>query len=66
MPQLQKAIPVAVAPFRKFLRVVIRALPRRTEPSCSSFFIVRRDIAKQGAKGQSFLQGLQPVVWKRR
>jgi len=27
MPQLQKTIPVAVAPFKKFLRVVIRSLP---------------------------------------
>jgi hypothetical protein len=28
MPQLQKAIPVAVAPFKKFLRVVIGSLAR--------------------------------------
>jgi hypothetical protein len=28
IPQLQKAIPVAAAPFKKFLRVVIRPLPR--------------------------------------
>jgi hypothetical protein len=27
MPQLQKVIPVAAAPFRKFLRLVIRFLP---------------------------------------
>jgi hypothetical protein len=30
MPQLQKAIPVAIAPFKKLLRVVMRS-PRRPE-----------------------------------
>jgi hypothetical protein len=27
IPQLQKAIPVAAAPFKKLLRVLIRSLP---------------------------------------
>src|SRR5260370_17999828 len=33
MPQLQKAIPVAAAPFKKFLRVVIQCSPRWFKPA---------------------------------
>jgi hypothetical protein len=32
MPQLQKAIPVAAVPFKKFLRVVIGRLPDKALP----------------------------------
>jgi hypothetical protein len=42
MPQLQKAIPVAAAPFKKFLRVVICSLPNGRSlgaPACFSIVL---------------------------
>jgi hypothetical protein len=44
MPQLQKAIPVAVAPFKKFLRVVI---PLCLPGSPESAFSFGRSIARR-------------------
>jgi hypothetical protein len=57
MPQLQKAIPLAAAPLRKFLRVVMFLSPESRVsplagrlPACFDFFT--RHIAKPKARGQ--------------
>jgi hypothetical protein len=55
MPQLQKAIPVAAAPFKKFLRVVIGSLPNGRSlgaPACFQLFF--RHIAKAEGIEQSY------------
>jgi hypothetical protein len=57
-PQLQKAIPLATAPFKKFLRVLMDRLP--TFPlagrlTCRLILhFVTNHIAKSNAEGQSF------------
>jgi hypothetical protein len=61
MPQLQKAMPPAAAPFKKFLRVVIDRLPRlfpRTGRLTCRFILhlVADQIAKLDAEEQSFLE----------
>jgi hypothetical protein len=66
MPQVQNAIPVAEAPFKKFLRVVIQPLhywyrqrflrPANVPTVCSSF-LLGGHIAKREAEEQSFLRG---------
>jgi hypothetical protein len=76
MPQLQKAIPLAVAPFKKFLRVVIPLCLPGSPESAFPFdrSIFRRpflhffveQIAKPNAQEQSFSQGLLPVIRKKR
>jgi hypothetical protein len=58
MPQLQKAMPPAAAPFKKFLRVVIDRLPRLFPQAGRSpaHSFVAGYIAKLDAEGQSFLE----------
>jgi hypothetical protein len=57
MPQLQKAIPLAAAPLRKFLRVVMflsrkAAFPRGPVDCQPAFDFFTRHIAKPKARGQ--------------
>jgi tripartite-type tricarboxylate transporter receptor subunit TctC len=75
MPQLQKAIPVAAAPLKKFLRVVIHCSPRLFKPAFPVTGRFNRrpfldfcveHIAKTQARGQSFFKEWRPITRKRR